>query len=136
MPFEGGNGGNLLPQHCRPRACPLRRGDMLFGSAAKRTPGLPFGCAAKRSAEILIDSHFLPPIPRVGVQQFVHQASLDRRTQTATLVSSSQRSQTAGLLFAADKHGVCNAAEEGFRHCLLRKALKSTRSRVGGLGVE
>ncbi|MQL99984.1 hypothetical protein Taro_032714 [Colocasia esculenta] len=27
----------------------------------------------------LTDSHFLPSIPGVGVQQFVHQASLDRR---------------------------------------------------------
>ncbi|MQL73195.1 hypothetical protein Taro_005537 [Colocasia esculenta] len=52
MLFEGGNGGNLLVvalQTSVPRACPLRRGDLLFGSAAKRTPGLPFGCAAKRT---------------------------------------------------------------------------------------
>ncbi|MQL77220.1 hypothetical protein Taro_009623 [Colocasia esculenta] len=74
MPFEGGgNGGNLLAaalQTSVPRTCPLRRGDLLFGSAAKRTPGLPFGCAAKRSAEILTDSHFLPSIPRVDTTKW------------------------------------------------------------------
>ncbi|MQM09065.1 hypothetical protein Taro_041927 [Colocasia esculenta] len=98
MPFEGGNGGNLLAaalQTSVPRACPLRRGDLLFGSAvkrtpglpfgcaAKRTPGLPFGCAAKRSAEILIDSHFLPSIPRVGcLQRRVYSSSFIRPVWT------------------------------------------------------
>ncbi|MQL97507.1 hypothetical protein Taro_030197 [Colocasia esculenta] len=121
------------PRRCRPafpRACPLRRGDLLFRSAAKRTPGLPFGCAAKRSAEILTDSHFLPSIPGVGNQErkwMKHSwqekdlatkgCGSTERTQTATLVSSSQRSQTADLLFAADTHGetlVCNVAARRF----------------------
>ncbi|MQM07139.1 hypothetical protein Taro_039977 [Colocasia esculenta] len=74
------------PRHCRPalsRACPLRRGDLLFGSAAKRTPGLPFGCAAKRSAEILTDSHFLPSIPGVGcLQRRVYNSSFIRQVWT------------------------------------------------------
>ncbi|MQL83438.1 hypothetical protein Taro_015927 [Colocasia esculenta] len=69
------------PWRCRPalpRACPLRRGDLLFGSAAKRTPGLPFGCAAKRSAEILTDSQFLPSIPGVErIMQVLYVADMD-----------------------------------------------------------
>ncbi|MQM14992.1 hypothetical protein Taro_047931, partial [Colocasia esculenta] len=35
--------------------------------ALRRGHQFPFGCAAKRSAEILTDSHFLPPIPRVVI---------------------------------------------------------------------
>ncbi|MQL81101.1 hypothetical protein Taro_013552, partial [Colocasia esculenta] len=66
-----------------PRACPLRKGDLLFGSAAKRILGLPFGCPAKRSTEILTNSHFLPSIPRVVcLQRRVYSSSFIRPVWT------------------------------------------------------
>ncbi|MQM17735.1 hypothetical protein Taro_050711 [Colocasia esculenta] len=78
------------PQCCRlalPRACPLRRGDLLFGSAAKRIAGLPFGCAAKRSAEILTDSHFLPSIPGVGYREITKLAMASAGSCSMTIPS-------------------------------------------------
>ena len=107
------------------------KGDRWNQYASERQEKLTY--TGDRRKEVRISENLCAPLRSAPKRQLV---SSSQRTQTATLVSSSQRSQTAGLLFAADKHGVCNAAEKGFRHCLLRKALKSTRSLVGGLGVE
>ncbi|MQL80431.1 hypothetical protein Taro_012885, partial [Colocasia esculenta] len=60
--------------------------------------------------------------------------SSSQRTQTATLVSSSQCSQTAGLLFAADKHGVCNAAARRFPPLPPSKGIKVDQVTGGWAG--
>ncbi|MQM23740.1 hypothetical protein Taro_056808 [Colocasia esculenta] len=66
--------------------------------ALRRGHQLPFGCAAKRSAEILTDSHFLPPIPRVGY----------RESTTLAMASAASCSMTIPSLRCPCGYGWCD----------------------------